>query len=80
MVSEVIKMKKIIAITAFLLIGCSTMPERTCTAIYEYGGSNYQVYVFGSQIRGEEMLLRAGYPFAFQYIPEKKFKSHDCLM
>lgn len=73
-------MKKIIAIAVLLLSGCSTMPERTCTAIYESGGADYSVYVFGSQMRGEEMLLRAGYPFSFHYVSEKNFKSHDCSM
>lgn len=73
-------MKKIIAIAALLLSGCSTMPERTCTAIYESGGAEYSVYVFGSQMRGDEMLLRAGYPFSFHYVSEKNFKSHDCSM
>lgn len=73
-------MKKIIAIAALLLSGCSTMPERTCTAIYESGGEEHSVYVFGSQMRGEEMLLRAGYPFSFNYVSEKNFKSHDCSM
>ncbi|ALT58252.1 super-infection exclusion protein [Enterobacteria phage vB_EcoS_IME167] len=73
-------MKKLITIiaAAFILTGCSSMPERTCTAIYESGGAEYSVYVFGSKMRGEEMLLRAGYPFSFNYVSEKNFKSHDC--
>lgn len=54
------------------------MPERTCTAIYESGGAEYSVYVFGSKMRGKEMVLRAGYPFSFNYVSEKNFKSHDC--
>lgn len=73
-------MKKTIAIAALVLSGCSYMPERTCTAIYESGGAEYSVYVFGSQMRGNEMLLRAGYPFSFHYVSEKNFKSHDCSM
>lgn len=73
-------MKNIIAIAALILSGCSTMPERACTAIYESGGAEYSVYVFGSQMRGNEMLLRAGYPFSFHYVSEKNFKSHDCSM
>lgn len=73
-------MKKTITIAALILSGCSTMPERTCTAIYESGGAEYSVYVFGSQMRGNEMLLRAGYPFSFHYVSGKNFKSHDCSM
>lgn len=71
-------MKKTITIAALILSGCSSMPERTCTAVYESGGSKYSVYVFGSVMRGDEMLLRAGYPFYFRYISERNFKSHDC--
>lgn len=75
-------MKKLITIiaAAFILTGCSSMPERTCTAIYESGGAKYSVSVFGSKMRGEEMLLRAGYPFSFNYVSENNFKSHDCSM
>lgn len=72
-------MKKLILIVAALaLTGCSSMPERTCTAMYESGGADYSVYVFGTQKRGEELLLRAGYPFSFHYVSERNFKDHDC--
>lgn len=71
-------MKKIIVAAALVLSGCSSMPERTCTAIYESGGAEYSVYVFGTQQRGEELLLRAGYPLSFHYVSENNFKDHDC--
>lgn len=72
-------MKKLILIVAALaLTGCSSMPERTCTAVYESGGADYSVYVFGTKKRGEELLLRAGYPFSFHYVSERNFKDHDC--
>lgn len=72
-------MKKLILIVAALaLTGCSSIPERTCTAVYESGGADYSVYVFGTQKRGEELLLRAGYPFSFHYVSERNFKDHDC--
>lgn len=72
-------MKKLILIVAALaLTGCSSMPDRTCTAVYESGGADYSVYVFGTQKRGEELLLRAGYPFSFHYVSERNFKDHDC--
>ncbi|WVX93036.1 hypothetical protein [Escherichia phage BUCT-XGG-1] len=72
-------MKKLILIVAALAFtGCSSMPERTCTAVYESGGADYSVYVFGTQKRGEELLLRAGYPFSFHYVSERNFKDHDC--
>ena len=71
-------MKKFIICAELLLTGCSSMPERTCTAIYESAGSEYSVYVFGTQQRGDELLLRAGYPFSFHYVSESNFKDHDC--
>lgn len=72
-------MKKLILIVAALaLTGCSSMPARTCTAVYESGGADYSVYVFGTQKRGEELLLMAGYPFSFHYVSERNFKDHDC--
>lgn len=71
-------MKKLLLVAAIALTGCQSMPDRTCSAVYESGGSTYEVYVFGTQRRGDELLLRAGYPFSFQYVSEKNFKDHNC--
>ena len=77
-------MKKLIALIAVVaavttLSGCSSMPEKTCTALYRSGdGGTYEVSIFGTQIQGDRLLLRAGYPFSFHYISEDHFVSHNC--
>lgn len=77
-------MKKVILsaplalIAAITLTGCQSMPEKQCEAIYESGGNEYTVSVFGVREQGNQLTLRAGYPFSFHYVSANNFKSHTC--
>ncbi|MEG0209040.1 MULTISPECIES: phage exclusion lipoprotein Cor [Gammaproteobacteria] len=72
------RIKLALIATAFTLTGCSSMPERTCSATYESGGGEHEVYIFGTMIQGDKLYLRAGYPFSFHYVSERNFKDHNC--
>ena len=71
-------MKTLIMICAFLLSGCADMPSKLCDATYMNSGMEYSVPVFGvADVSGHKM-LRAGYPFNFQYVSVDHFKSTTC--
>lgn len=74
------KCLKNIAIYAIVacLFGCADMPKRECTAIYQTGGNDYAVAVFGvTDVDGHKM-IKAGYPFNFQWVSVNHFKKTDC--
>lgn len=72
-------MKTLIMIcAAFFLSGCANMPSKICDATYINSGMEYSVPVFGvADVNGHKM-LRAGYPFNFQYVSVDHFKSTTC--
>lgn len=71
---------KNIAIAAMVagLVGCADMPKRECTAIYQTGGNEYAVAVFGVADIGGHKMVKAGYPFNFQWVSVDHFKKTDC--
>ena len=71
---------KNIAIAAMVagLVGCADMPKRECTAIYQTGGNEYAVAVFGVADVGGHKMVKAGYPFNFQWVSVDHFKKTDC--
>lgn len=75
-------MKKLIAvlIAAVALTGCANMPKRECTAIYEYSGMQYSVSIFGVKRVADRTLVKAGYPFNFQWVSIDNFKNADCSL
>ncbi|UTQ80559.1 putative super-infection exclusion protein [Pseudomonas phage Motto] len=75
-------MKKIICVfvAAFALIGCSSMPERECSAIYESGGMDYEVAIFGVKRINDRTFVKPGYPFGFQWVTVDNFKNSDCSL
>lgn len=71
-------MKTLIMICAVLLSGCADMPSKICYATYMNSGMEYSVPVFGvADVSGHKM-LRAGYPFNFQYVSIDNFKRTTC--
>lgn len=73
-------MKKLIAvlIATFALTGCANMPKRECMAIYENSGMEYEVYIFGAKRVGDRNLVKAGYPFSYQWVSADNFNRTDC--
>lgn len=71
---------KNIAIAAMVagMVGCADMPKRECTAIYQTGGNEYAVAVFGVSDVGGNKIVKAGYPFNFQWVSVDHFKKTDC--
>lgn len=75
-------MKKLIAvlIAAVALTGCANMPKRECAATYENSGMEYSVAIFGAKRVGDQTLVKAGYPFNFQWVSADNFKNADCSL
>lgn len=75
-------MKKLIAvlIAAVTLTGCANMPKRECTAIYENSGMQYSVAIFGVKRVADRTIVKAGYPFNFQWVSIDNFKNADCSL
>ena len=71
-------MKTLIMICAVLLSGCAGMPSKICDATYHTGGMDYAVPVYGVADFSGHKMLRAGYPFSFQYVSVGHFKSTTC--
>lgn len=71
-------MKTLIMICAVLLSGCANMPTKVCDATYHTGGMDYAVPVYGVADFSGHKMLRAGYPFSFQYVSVDHFKSTTC--
>ncbi|MCK3350296.1 hypothetical protein MZH40_11755 [Escherichia coli] len=71
---------KNIAIAAMVagMVGCADMPKRECTAIYQTGGNEYAVAVFGVSDAGGHKMVKAGYPFNFRWVSVDHFKKTDC--
>lgn len=71
---------KNIAIAAMVagMVGCADMPKRECTAIYQTGGNEYAVAVFGVSDVGGHKMVKAGYSFNFQWVSVDHFKKTDC--
>lgn len=68
----------LLACVVAVLVGCSTMPGKICEATYHTGGMDYAVPVYGVADFSGHKMLRAGYPFSFQYVSVDHFKSTTC--
>lgn len=68
----------LIVVAAVMMVGCSSMPTKQCTAVYHSGGTDYIVDVYGVGKIGSQTTLRAGYPFNFQYVSASNFESNTC--